>query len=388
MAATRADGKAAPWNARRVGVSLSAGAAVPRPRRPPRDIGRRPRPRAATGWRPANDEQPRVRAVVVGDGGPLLADVPEPSPAPGEVKVRVRACGLNRADADVAMGEARGRAAGPGTVVGIEFAGEVAEIGADAAAQGCTLRVGDRVMCSGAAGWAEYAVTDWGRAVPLPDGAMGWTRAATLPVALQTMHNALVTAGGLAAGESVLIQGASSGVGLVGMQVAKAMGAGLVIGSSTDPGRRALLAGFGADLAVDSRDGAWVGQVLDATGGRGVDLVVDQVSGYTVNGNLAATRVLGRIVNVGRLGGRTAEIDCDLHALRRIRYTGVTFRTRSVEEVREIVRAMRADLWDAVAAGRFALPVDAEFPLEEAPAAVARMRANRHFGKIVLTLGA
>lgn len=330
----------------------------------------------------------RMKAVVVGENGPEIAEVPEPVPAPNEVKIRVRACGLNRADTAVAMGEAHGRVGGPGTVVGIEFAGEIVGIGAEVAAEGGTLAIGDRVMCSGSAGWAEYAVADWGRAVPLPAAEMGWTRAATLPVALQTMHNALVTAGRLAPGESVLIQGASSGVGLIGMQVARLMGAKLVVGSSTDPERRARLCEFGADLAVDSRDPGWVAEVLDATGGDGVDLTVDQVSGYAVNGNLAATRVLGRIVNVGRLGGRAAEFDCDLHALRRIDYVGVTFRTRSVAEVREIVRAMRDDLWSAVTGESFRLPIDRVYPLDEAPAAVARMRANRHFGKIALTLDA
>ncbi len=328
----------------------------------------------------------RMKAVVVGTDGPELAEVRQPVPAAGEVKIRVRACGLNRADAGVAMGRAHGRAGGPGTVIGIEFAGEVVEVGRDVAAQGGRLAVGDRVMCSGAAGWAEYAVADWGRAVPLPDPGMEWTRAATLPVALQTMHNALATAGELAAGEAVLIQGASSGVGLVGLQVARMLGAGLVIGSSTNAERRGRLSGFGADLAVDSREDGWVDRVLEATGGRGVDLLVDQISGYAVNGNLAATRVLGRIVNVGRLGGRTAGFDCELHALRRIRYVGVTFRTRTVEEVRGIVRAMKEDLWDAVSAGGISLPIDRVFPLEQAPRAVARMRDNLHFGKIALTL--
>ena len=102
------------------------------------------------------------------------------------------------------------------------------------------------------------------------------------------------------------------------------------------------------------------------------------------NQNLKAAAVLGRIVNVGRLGGFKGEFDFDLHAARRIKYIGVTFRTRSVEEVREIVRRTRADLWGAVEAGRLRLPIDRTFPLAEAPAALAHMQANQHFGKIVL----
>jgi len=215
---------------------------------------------------------------------------------------------------------------------------------------------------------------------------MGWEQAATLPIALQTMHDAIVTNGRLHRGEAVLIQGASSGVGLMGLQVAKFMGAELVIGSSTDAGRRARLHEFGAGLAVDSSDPAWPDAVLAATDGKGVDLVVDQISAPVANGNLRATRVLGRIVNVGRLGGAVGEFDFDLHAARRISYVGVTFRTRSLEEVREINRRMREDLWDAVAAGKLRVPIDRSFPLEQANEAQAHMRANAHFGKIVLTV--
>jgi NADPH2:quinone reductase len=110
------------------------------------------------------------------------------------------------------------------------------------------------------------------------------------------------------------------------------------------------------------------------------------VSGPLVNPLMKATAVLGRIVNVGRLGGAKAEFDFDLHAMKRIDYIGVTFRTRSMEEVREIVRLMHADLWDAVMAGKLTLPIDKAFPLDQAVAAQAHMRANQHFGKIVLTM--
>jgi NADPH:quinone reductase len=139
----------------------------------------------------------------------------------------------------------------------------------------------------------------------------------------------------------VLIQGASSGVGLMALQIAKLKGAKTVIGSSTDATRRGRLKEFGADLAVDSSDPGWVDQVLQATGGEGVDLIVDQVSGKVASQNLAATKIKGRIVNVGRLGGTRAEFNFDLHAARRINYIGVTFRTRSIEEIREIFDEVR-----------------------------------------------
>ena len=324
-----------------------------------------------------------MKAAVVGESGVAIADVDVPQPKPNEVLVKVRACGLNRADVLVASGLAHGRTGGAGTIIGLEWSGEVVEVGAET--QG--LEPGDRVMCSGSSGWAEFAVTDWARAAKLPANNMTFEQAATLPVALQTMHDAIVTNGRLSKGESVLIQGASSGVGLMGLQIGRAMGADLVIGTSTNAGRRARLAEFGADLALDSSDPGWVDAVLEATGGKGVDLIVDQISGTVANQNLAATAICGRIVNVGRLGGTTGEFDFNLHALRRIDYIGVTFRTRSVEEVREITRRMHADLDGAVEAGDLALPIDSTFTLDEADAAVEHMRANGHFGKIVLAVG-
>jgi NADPH2:quinone reductase len=218
----------------------------------------------------------------------------------------------------------------------------------------------------------------------VPDRNMSWAEAATLPVALQTMHDAVVTHGALRPGQSILIQGASSGVGLLGMQIAKLMGAKLVLGSSSHAGRRAKLAEFGCDVAVDTSDPAWPDQVLAATEGRGVDVIVDQVSASVANGNLRCCAILGRIVNVGRLGGMKGEFDFDLHAQRRISYIGVTFRTRSLEEVREINRRMRADLWPAVEAGTLKLPIDRTFPLAEAADALAHMKGNQHLGKIVL----
>jgi NADPH2:quinone reductase len=203
-------------------------------------------------------------------------------------------------------------------------------------------------------------------------------------VALQTMHNAVVTAGRLKRGETLLIQGASSGVGLMGMQIGKLMGASLVMGTSTNAARRARLKDHGCDLALDSTDASWPEEVKKATGGKGVDLIVDQVSASVANQNLAAAAILGRIVNVGRLGGMKGEFDFDLHALKRIDYIGVTFRTRTTEEVREINRLMRADLWPALEAGKLSLPIDKTFPLDKVADALAMMRANEHFGKIVV----
>ena len=323
-----------------------------------------------------------MKAAVVGEHGVEIRDLPKPEPKPNEVLIRVRASSLNRADLLVAQGHQHGAVGGIGARLGLECAGEVEAVGGEVQ----HFKRGDRVMGSAPGGYAEYAVTDAGRLHRIPANNMTYTQAACFPVALQTMHNAVVTAGRLKRGETLLIQGASTGVGLMGMQIGKVMGASLVMGTSTNPARRARLKEYGCDLALDSGDPKWPDEVKKATGGKGVDVIVDQVSASVANQNLAAAAILGRIVNVGRLGGMKGEFDFDLHALKRIDYIGVTFRTRTIEDVREINRAMRADLWAALEAGKLTLPIDRTFPLDKAADALAVMRANAHFGKIVLTM--
>ncbi len=324
-----------------------------------------------------------MKAFVYGARGAEITEVAKPAPKGTQVLVRVRACGLNRADLGMTKGHAHGGAGGIGTVLGMEWAGEIAELGPEAKG----VKVGDRVMGSGGAAFAEYTLADHGRLFHIPGNSnMSYQDAATLPVALATMHNAVVTNGALQPGQSVLIQGASSGVGLMAMQIARLKGASTVIGSSTDAARRGRLKEFGADLAIDSSDPGWVRQVLDATGGEGVDLIVDQVSGKVANQNLAATRIRGRIVNVGRLGGTHGDFNFDLHAARRINYIGVTFRTRSIEEIRAIFDAVRDDIWPEVESRTLQLPIDKVFAFADIGEAFDRMEANRHFGKIVVTL--
>jgi NADPH:quinone reductase len=324
-----------------------------------------------------------MKAYVYGANGAEITDVAKPAPKGTQVLVRVRACGLNRADLGMTKGHAHGSAGGVGAVLGMEWAGEIAELGPDARG----LKVGERVMGSGGAAFAEYTLADHGRLFRIPGHAnMNFEEAATLPVALATMHNAVVTNGALQPGQSVLIQGASSGVGLMAMQIAKFKGAKLVIGSSTDATRRGRLKEFGADLAVDSSDPGWVDQVLKATDGEGVDLIVDQVSGKVANQNLKATKIKGRIVNVGRLGGTHADFNFDLHAARRITYIGVTFRSRSIEEIREIFVEVQKDIWPAVESRKLQLPIDKVFAFDDIGKAFERMEANQHLGKIVVRL--
>src|SRR5579859_8277146 len=229
-----------------------------------------------------------MKAYVYGANGPEITEVAKPQPKGTQVLVKVHACGLNRADLGMTKGHVHGSAGGAGTVLGMEWSGEVAELGPDATG----VKVGDKVMGSGAAAFAEYTLADHGRLFRAPSN-MNFDEACTLPIAITTMHNAVVTVGGLQAGQSVMIQGASSGVGLMAMQIAKLKGARLVIGTSTDASRRARLKEFGADLAVDPNGTDWVDQVLEATDGHGVDLIVDQVSGKYVNDLMKATKLEG-----------------------------------------------------------------------------------------------
>jgi NADPH2:quinone reductase len=323
-----------------------------------------------------------MKAAVLGDNGVEIRDVPKPVPEPHQVLVRVRAASLNRADLLVSLGHQHGKVGGVGSRIGLECAGEVEAVGSDVTA----FKPADRIMGSTGSSYAEYAVGDARRMHRIPANNMSYEQAACMSVALQTMHNAIVTAGRLKRGETLLIQGASSGVGLMGMQIGKLMGAALVMGTSTNAARRARLEEYGCDLPLDSSDPKWPEEVRKATGGRGVDLIVDMVSASVANQNLEAAKILGRIVNVGRLGGMTGEFNFDLHAYKRIDYIGVTNRTRTAEETQEVAKAMRADLWPALEAGTLSLPIDKTFPLDKVTDALAMMHANKHFGKIVLTM--
>ncbi|MCP1337690.1 quinone oxidoreductase family protein [Futiania mangrovi] len=323
----------------------------------------------------------RAALIVETNGTKALSvqDIPDPAPSAGQLLVRVKAAGLNRADLAL---NANHRQVGAGQsypIAGLEFAGEVV-----AAGDGVERWTpGDRVMGMTAGAYAGYCVIDQRHAMPVPAG-VDWRTAATLPVALQTMYDAIVTNGGLRSGESVLVQGAASGVGIVGMQIAKLMGASVVIGASRSDEKLAALKAHGMDEGVNTTDPNWPERVRTLTGGKGVDLVIDMVSGETVNGSMLAAAILGRIVNVGRLGGMSGPFEFDLHALKRLSYIGVTFRTRSDVEIAAIVAATAEALQHHVEAGRIALPVVAAFPLEDITSAYDLMRTNTHLGKIVI----
>ncbi|MDH4580744.1 quinone oxidoreductase [Pseudomonas sp. BN415] len=324
-----------------------------------------------------------MRALVNGSNGPEIIEATTPKPGANQVLVKVHACSLNRADLLMLKGATHGfQSAQANQPMGMEWAGEVVELGAGVK----QWKVGDRVMSAGMGAFAEYTLGFEWVMYPIPEG-MTYTEATTLPVAIQTMHDALATNGQLKEGQSVLIQGASTAVGLMGMQVAKQLGAGLVIGTSTNDERCARLTEFGADLALNSRDTGWVQAVLDATDGKGVDLVIDHVAGDVINDTMRATRVAGRIVNIGRLAGESGHFDFDLHNMKRLTYIGASFRTRNPIEIVQVIQAAKASLGKAIASKALQVPVDTAFAFDDFKQALERMDRNQHFGKIVLQLG-
>lgn len=322
-----------------------------------------------------------MRAIVSSTDGPVLKEFDAPSPGPSQILVKVKAASLNRADLAMLTGGAHGFAGGLGLPLGLEWAGEIVELGSGVE----NWKVGDRVMGAGPGAFTEFtcAFSKW--VYPIPDG-MSFEQAAALPVSLQTMHDALSTNGQLSTGQTVLLQGATSSMGLMGLQIARLLGAETIIGTSTSAERCERLAEFGATHAVNTRDADWVKQILRATRTKGVDLTVDLLAGPLFNSTLQATRIGGRIVNVGRMAGETGEIDFDQHSMRRITYVGVTFRTRTPAEIGEVIARATQALLPALSDGRLQMPLDKVYSFEAVGEAFERMKANQHFGKIVLSL--
>jgi NADPH:quinone reductase len=334
--------------------------------------------------RTATCHDPGVKAILVHpspDGGHLeTAEVAEPHADPGHVVIAVRAASVNRADLLVRRGTYDARGTGL-PVGGLDCAGEILEVG-----EGVThLAPGDRVMSMAGGAYAERVAVDARRPVPLP-AAWSFVEGAAAVTGLMTEHDALRT-GGLQPGETVVIHGAASGVGLLGVQLAAQLGARAVIAvvRRERPAAEALLEELGATHVVVAGDaGTFASAVAEATDGHGADLVIDHVGGPWLAETVTCLATYGRIVNIGRLGGAIGELDLGALAAKRARVIGSTFRIRSEDQIAEIVAAVRADVGDALAAGAIKAPVDRTFPLERAEAAHEHMARDGHLGKIVL----
>ena len=321
-----------------------------------------------------------MKAVTLQKEGIKVVDTSVPTPNDFQVLVKVYACGLNRSDLLETQGQSFGHMGSNLKILGGEFAGEVIELGSKVS----NLSKGDKVMCRGGSGWAEFALAHYLRCVKLQNEQINWEIASSIQGSLQTMHDAIITNGKFKKGQSIFIQGASSGVGLIGLQIGKCLGASLIFGSSSDQTRLKKLSEFGVDHLVDISKSNWKNIILDKTDGKGVDLVIDMLSGNFSNLNMEVTKINGHLINIGRLAGMNSNFDHDLHAKRRIHYIGTTGRTRSIEENYLVSKLANDELWKFVLNDQIKHPIDSVFELTDAELALNRMNNNKHFGKIIL----
>jgi putative PIG3 family NAD(P)H quinone oxidoreductase len=306
-----------------------------------------------------------------------LATVPDPVPAAGEVLLRVHATAVNRAD----LLQRQGRyppPPGEPEILGLEAAGEVAALGPGVAGPA----VGTPVMALlGGGGYAEAVAVPVGQLMAVPDG-LDTVAAAAIPEVFVTADLTLRILAGVQAGETVLVHSGASGLGLAACQIARALGANVVV-TSRSAGRLATAEELGA-VGLVATDGRFADAVVAATGGRGVDVVLDLVGAAYWRDNVACLATGGRIVLTGLVGGRTAQVDLAALISRQATVIASSLRGRSRADKARIVAAF-ADRWsDALATGRLRPVVDRVMPLDDVADAHRRVGANGAVGKVVL----
>jgi putative PIG3 family NAD(P)H quinone oxidoreductase len=326
-----------------------------------------------------------MKAVVfAGKGGPEMAriqEIPQPIAERGEVLVRVRAAALNRAD----LLQRRGLYPPPpgyrDDVPGLEFAGEVAEVGTGVSG----WKVGDRVMAIAAGeAQAEYVLADPFMLMRIPDG-MSFPLAAAVPEAGITAHDAMVTLGGMRSGWTVLLHAIGSGVATMGLQIAKAMG-GTVLGTARTADKIEKAKGLGLDhgILLGKEDPKFADEVKRITGKRGVPVVVDFVGAPYMAENLASLAPRGCVVVVGTMGGPKASVDLGTLMRARGRIVGTVLRPRPLYEKIQATQAFARDVLPLIAAGRVKPVLDRAWPAEQVHEAHEQLEKNDSFGKVVL----
>lgn len=323
--------------------------------------------------------------ALVGGAGPdwEVREVDVPTPGPGQVLIKVHAAGLNRADLYMLEGSYS-----PNTkttnifTAGLESAGEIVAVGDGVD----SVKIGDRVAAAGLGAFAEYVVQDARHVIAMPE-ALSWTDAAALPVGLATEHDALVTQGGFTPGMSVLIVGATTAIGLIAVQMAKALGAQRVAATTTSEDKKPALVTAGADVVINTRTEDLAEAVLAATNGTGVDVVLDHLGGQMCADAFTATRLGGTVINIGRLAGPQSTIDLNVLSFRRLRVLGTTFSVRTPDELASVCAALKPEILPAVADGRIRPVVDRVFDFDDAVKAADYVRTNAAVGKVVLTVG-
>jgi NADPH2:quinone reductase len=326
-----------------------------------------------------------MRAIAIREfGAPEVlveVDRPDPHPGAGELLIRVSASGVNRPDVLQRKG-AYAPPAGASDLPGLEVAGTIAsgEPGELAAAG---LKVGDRVCALVAGGgYAELCAVPIPQCLPMPAG-LSDVEAATLPETFFTVWSNVFDRGGLKAGETLLVQGGSSGIGVTAIQLGKAFGATVIVTAGSEDKCAACLV-LGADHAINYRASDFVEEVKRLTGGRGADVVLDMVAGEYLGRELRCLADDGRIVIIAVQGGVKSEINAGEVLRRRLTVTGSTLRPRPVAFKGAIARALREKVWPLIEAGRIKPVIERVFEARDAAAAHALMESGQHVGKIVL----
>ena len=314
-------------------------------------------------------------------GGPDVlrpVTLPLPLPGTGEILIRVRAAGVNRPDVIQRKG-AYPPPPGASPLPGLEVAGEVAALGPGVTA----FNPGDRVTALLAGGgYAEYAIAPVGQCLAVLEN-LSFVEAASLPETFFTVWSNLFDRAHLQAGETLLVHGGTSGIGITAIQMAAAFGV-TVLATAGSAEKCAACVALGATRAINYKDEDFVEAMRDATGGRGADVILDMVGGEYVARNLKACAPDGRIVQIAFLGG--AKVTLDLMALmrNRITLTGSTLRPREIAFKAAIADQLRQRVWPLIAAGHISPVIDSVFSLADAAQAHARMESSAHIGKIVL----
>ena len=316
-------------------------------------------------------------------GGPQVL-VPETRPVPrpsgGEVLIKVAAAGVNRPDVMQRLG-LYPPPPGASDIPGLEISGQVVALGPDAT----RWKLGDQVMAlvSGG-GYAQYCLAHESHCLPISPG-IDLIEAAAIPETFFTVWHNVFERGRLAAGETLLVHGGSSGIGTTAIQLGKAFGA-RVIATAGSTEKCAACRKLGADVAINYKTEDFVAATKAASGGKGADVILDMVGGDYIQRNYEAAAVDGRIVQIGFQGGSKATVDFVRIMLKRLTHTGSTLRSRSVADKGAIGRALEKHVLPMFATGRVKPVIDSTFPLADAAAAHTRLESSGHIGKIVLTV--
>jgi NADPH2:quinone reductase len=309
---------------------------------------------------------------------------PDPVPKPGELLIAVTASGVNRPDVLQRKG-LYPMPPGVSDLPGLEVAGTVAAGSAeDLASAG--LKVGDRVCALVAGGgYAQRCVAPAGQCLPLPAG-LSDIEAAALPETFFTVWQNVFQNARLQRGETLLVQGGSSGIGVTAIHLAKAFGATVIVTAGSDEKCAACVA-QGADHAINYRTQDFVAEVKRMTGGRGVDVVLDMVAGDYLPRELQCMAEDGRIAIIAVQGGTQSALDVGLVLRKRLAIIGSTLRPRSIAYKTVIARELRQQVWPLIEAGRIKPVIHSVFPAQQAAQAHALMESSVHVGKIVLDWG-